>query len=177
MKLDQTENYKFIHHVLIRACDTAIHLLQKAKDFEKEKSLQESEILDARLAADMFDFKKQIQVFSDNVAGAVARGVGLEKPSMPDTEKTLEELVARVEKTKEFIKSIDPEKVGDLGLRKIKLPWMQEGMYFDAETYFGSFVLQNSMFHLVTAYDILRHMGVQIGKQDFIGTMDFKKEE
>ena len=177
MKTNVTENYKFIYHVFLRACDTAIHLLQKGKDFAKEKSMQDTDILNAKLAPDMFDFKKQIQTFSDNVAGAIARGAGQEKPSMPDIENTLEELVGRVEKTIAFVKSIDLEKVSGVGERKIKLPWMPQGTYFEAADYFGNFVLQNTMFHLVTAYDILRNLGVQIGKQDFIGPIEMKKEE
>lgn len=181
------ENYKFIHHSFVRACDTALHLLQKGVDFTKdqptpeatagtEKISAEQELLSARLYPDMFDFKKQIQVFSDNVAGGIARGGGLPKPSMPDTETTFAELIARVEKTKDFILSINPDTVEGIENLKIKLPWMPEGMYFDATTYFGDFVMQNTMFHLVTAYDILRHKGVQIGKQDFTGHIEMKKE-
>lgn len=175
MKANIKENYKFIHHSFVRACDTALHLLQKGADFAHEKGNQQ-ELLDARLAPDMFDFKKQIQIFSDNVAGGIARGAGMQKPSMPDTETNFAELIARVEKTKEFILSVNPETVEGTESLKIKLPWMPEGMYFDAETYFGDFVIQNTMFHLVTAYDILRHNGVQIGKQDFTGSMEMKQE-
>ncbi len=177
MKLDTTENYKFIYHVFLRSCDTALHLLQKAKDFAKEKSMSDEQILEAKLAPDMYNFKKQIQIFSDNVAGAIARGAGLEKPSMPDTETNLSELIERLEKNILFVKNIDLEKVVNVEDKKIKLPWMPEGMYFEAREYFGNFVLQNTLFHLTTAYDILRNLGAQIGKQDFLGPIEMKKEE
>ena len=72
--------------------------------------------------------------------------------------------------------SVNPETVEGIEDIKIKLPWMPEGMYFDADTYIGNFVLQNAFFHLVTAYGILRMKGIHLGKQDFMGTLDMKKE-
>ncbi len=173
------ENYKFIRHIFIRSCDNMLHLLQKGKDFIKEKSLSEQEILDAKLAEDMYNFKKQVQIFSDNALGAIYRGASLEKPKMADDENYFDELVIRIEKTKELILNIDIEKLENIKNfeeLKIKLPWMPSGTYFDAETYFGHFVVQNTLFHLVTAYNILRHKGVQIGKQDFLGPIEMKTE-
>ena len=113
--------------------------------------------------------------FTDNVAGGIARGAGMTKPSMPDTETTIAELIERVNKTKEFIKTIDPESVEGLENVQVKLPWMPEGMFFSAETYFGNFVMQNATFHLSMAYAILRSKGLQIGKQDFMGTLEMSK--
>lgn len=176
MKPNLNETYKYIQHTFIRACDTALHLLQKGADFAKEKNMSDAELLESRLASDMFDLKKQFQIFSDNVAGGLARASGMQKPSMPDTETTIAELIARVEKTKEFAKSIDAEKVSGIENLKIKLPWMPEGMYFEGGEYLTKYTVQNTMFHLVTAYDILRHKGLQIGKQDFMGTLEMKKE-
>lgn len=168
------EEYKFVYHALLRACDSCLHLLQKGADFAKEKGSEE-EVLNARLAPDMFPYIRQVQIFSDNVAGGVARVYGVEKPSMPDTEKNFSELIERINKTKEFVKSIDPETVEGIDTRKVSLGWMPEGMYFDAKEYLQGFVLQNSFFHLVTSYDILRNLGVQIGKTDFIGNLEMKK--
>lgn len=176
MNTNPNENYKYIHHAFGRACDTALHLLQKANDFVKDKNIDENEILQAKLASDMFDFKKQIQVFTDNVAGGLARPLGLEKLSLPDTETTIVELIARTQKVKDFIATIKPENVTGVETAKIKLGWMPEGVYFDAHGYLGDFVVQNTLFHLVIAYAILRHKGVQVGKMDFIGSIDFKKE-
>ena len=79
-------------------------------------------------------------------------------------------------KTKEFIKTINPDTVEGTDDVKIKLPWMPAGAYFDSQTYFGNFVMQNAMFHLITAYGILRNKGIQIGKQDFMGPLDMKQE-
>lgn len=169
------QEFKFIHHVFVRACDTALHLLQKGADFAKEKG-NEQELLNSKLIGDMFTFTKQIQVFTDNVAGSVARASGVEKISLPDTETAFAELIARVQKVKEFIQTINPENVEGIEERKIKLPWMSEGMYFSSKDYLESFVLQNVLFHLVIAYGLLRKEGVQIGKMDFIGNIDFKKE-
>jgi hypothetical protein len=175
-KINISETYKFIHHTLLRSCDTALHLLQKGADFAKEKNMDEIDLLGEKLAPDMFDLKKQFQIFSDNVLGGIARGVGLPKPSMPDTETSFAQLIERLQKTKEFIASIQLEKVEGIENLKIKLPWMPAGMFMDAETYFGHYVLQNCLFHLVTAYGILRHKGVQIGKQDYMGQLNFQNE-
>jgi len=176
MNTNPKENYKFVHHALMRACSTAIHLLQKGADFAKEKNIGEEELLSSRLAPDMFDLKKQFQIFADNVAGGVARAAMLEKPSFPDTEQTFAELLTRMEKVKEFITSIDPEQIADPTNVKIKLGWMPEGMYFDAHAYISDYVIQNSFFHLITAYGILRHKGANIGKQDYMGMIEMKKE-
>jgi hypothetical protein len=166
--------YKFVYHTLLRACDSMLHLLQKGADFAKEKG-NEEEMLNAKLAEDMFNFTRQVQIFSDNVAGGVARVAGLEKPSMPDVEKTFVELIARMNTTKDFVKSVNPDTVDGIEGRQIRLGWMPEGMYYDATDYLQKFVLQNTFFHFVTAYDILRHKGVQIGKTDFMGPIDMKK--
>lgn len=179
MTTNHKENYKFVHHTFLRACDTALHLLQKAEDFAKEKPVKseaELQIMEARLAPDMFNFKKQIQVFSDNACGGIARAAGLAKPSLPDTETTLDELIKRVQVAKDFIKSVDPDKIEGIENVKIKLPWMPEGMYFEAPTYMSNFVIQNTLFHLSIAYAILRHLGVQIGKTDYLGQVEMKNE-
>ncbi len=176
MNTNPKENYKFIHHALLRACDTATHLLQKGADFAKEKNITEEELLAERLAPDMFDLKKQFQIFADNVAGGIARAAQVEKPVFSDTEKTFSDLIERIKKTREFVLTIDPEKIADPAGMKIKLSWMPEGMYFDAHSYMGDYVIQNTFFHLVTAYGILRHKGANIGKQDYMGMIEMKKE-
>lgn len=169
------EEYKFVYNTLVRSCDNMLHLLQKATDHAVTNG-NEEDLLEGRLASDMFTFKRQVQIFSDNVAGGVARVYGVEKPSMPDTETSLAELIKRIEVTREFASTINPERVEGIDGRKIKLAWMPAGMYFEAGTYLKNFILQNTLFHLVTAYDILRHKGVQIGKQDFLGQIEMKQE-
>jgi len=176
MKANNIEVYKYLHHSLLRETETMLHLLQKAEDYVKESGASATDILEARLAPDMFSFIKQVQVFTDNAAGAVARGAGLPKPSMPDTETSFQELIERTEKTKAFILSIDPEKVEGLDTLKVKLPWMPAGMYFEGGNYLSNFVMQNATFHLVIAYGILRHKGVNIGKTDYIGNLEMKSE-
>ena len=177
MKTNPNENYKYIHHAFVRELDSMLHLLQKAIDFCKEKNMDQSTLMATKLAPDMFDFRKQVQVFTDNVAGGVARGAGMAKPSMPDTENTLEELLTRTQKTKDFILSVDPEKVVGVEDVKVKLPWMSEGMFFDAHTYIGDFVMQNATFHLCMVYAILRNQGMQMGKQDYMGPLEMKNEK
>lgn len=176
MNTNPKENYKYIHHALLRACSTAIHLLQKAADFAKEKNMSDEELLSEKLAPDMFDLKKQFQIFADNVAGGIARAAQVERPSFPDTEKTIADLIERIEKVKAFVSSVDPDTIADPSGVKVKMGWMPEGMYFDSHAYISDYIIQNSFFHLVTAYGILRHKGANIGKQDYMGLIEMKKE-
>lgn len=176
MKANNKEVFTYLHHAFKREVDTMLHLLQKAIDYSREKGVDEKDVLDARLAPDMFPFVKQVQVFTDNVAGAIARLSGNAKPSLPDTETSFAELVARTEKVKEFINSVDPEKVEGLNELKIKLPWMPGNTYFEGGTYLQNYTMQNATFHLVIAYGILRHIGVHIGKTDYMGNIEMKSE-
>lgn len=169
------ENYILFYQLANRGCDTLLNLLGKAESFVAEKGVSADEILGAKLYEDMFNFTRQVQVYTDSVVGVVYRLAGQEKPSMPDTEKTFAELVARVNTAKEMLAKIDPKSVdeGEILARKISLPWMK-GMYFEAAEYLQNFAFNNSTFHLVTAYDILRMKGVQIGKMDFLGKVEMK---
>lgn len=176
MTLNNKEIYKYLHHSLLRSTDSMLHLLQKGKDFAREANKDESEMLEAKLAPDMFNFTKQVQVFTDNVAGAIARSASMDKPSFPDTETTFSELIIRTQKVKDFILSINPDTIDGFENLKIKLGWMPPGMYFSGATYLGNFVMQNCLFHLVTAYAIMRHNGVQIGKQDYMGPLEMGQE-
>jgi hypothetical protein len=167
------ERYKLFYKTANRGLNTLIHLLTKAKDFASEKGLSEEEVLSWRLAPDMFDFKRQVQVFTGGIVGGVYRLAGLEKPSMPDTETSIEELMVRVGVARNHLAKINPNDVTGMEERKISLPWMG-GKYFEAETFLDEFLFMNNLFHLTTAYNILRSNGVQIGKMDFLGQIEMK---
>jgi hypothetical protein len=168
------DNYKFIYHTFLRATDNALHLLQKGKDYCIDKNIPEAEFLESKLISDMFDLKKQVQIFSDNVLGAVYRIVGKEKPSMKDEEKSFDDLVDRLEKTKKLLLEVSPEKDKVPVDLKVRLGWMPEGTYFDGHAYVHDYVMQNTFFHLVTMYAIMRHKGVPIGKVDYMGNIEMK---
>lgn len=123
-----------------------------------------------RLAADMFPLSRQIQIATDNAKGMAARLAGKDLPSYEDTESTLSELVARLEKTIAFLASFSEGDFDGAEAREARFPWFP-GMHMVGGGYLLSYALPNFMFHVTTTYAILRHHGFQIGKPDFLGTL------
>lgn len=173
------ENYVMFYNLANRGLNTLAHLLSKAKDFGVEKKISEESLLDAKLAPDMFNFKKQIQIFTDGVLGGVYRLAGLEKPTLADNEASIDDLLKRIETVREFLQKVDPKTIAsaDIESRKIILPWMERANlgYFEGKTFLEDYLPMNNIFHLVTAYNILRNLGVNIGKMDFLGMIEMKK--
>jgi hypothetical protein len=168
------ENYNLFCKLSLRGCDTLLTLLNKAEAHIKENNMAEADLLGAKLYEDMFDFTRQVQIFTDATVGGVYRVGGLEKPSMPDVEKTISELVVRVNTAKEMLAKVDVEAVSLDPKTQIKLGWMPPNSYFEAEEYLTNFLFMNVCFHLTTAYDILRMKGVKLGKMDFLGKVEMK---
>ncbi len=144
-------------------------LLDKAEAHAAEKGIDVAALLDARLAPDMFSLTRQIMIATDHAKGATARLSGSEIPKYEDTEKTVAELQARIRKTLDFIDSVPAAQFAGGENRDIKLvfPWATHE--FTGQRYLTYWALPNFFFHVTTAYDILRHQGVPIGKADFIG--------
>jgi uncharacterized protein len=126
-------------------------------------------LMNARLAPDQFSFVRQVQVATDNAKFIPGRLSGKEWPSHPDTETTFEQLRERISSVSAYVESFKPDDFDDLDRRKIKLPWMKEGTWLEPHDYVVQFGLPNFYFHVITAYSILRHKGVKLGKNDFIG--------
>jgi hypothetical protein len=129
----------------------------------------EKALMDARLAPDMYPLPKQIQIASDTAKGCIARLVGVDAPSMADTEASFAELKARCQKTIDFIKSVDRSAFDDAETRQVvlRLPG-GVGYKFVGKDYLTSFALPNFFFHVTTTYALLRGAGVNIGKPDFL---------
>jgi uncharacterized protein len=144
-------------------------VLVKAEAHAKAKNIDPSVFLSARLAPDMFPLVKQVQLASDFAKGGSARIAGVEVPSYADTETSFAELHARIEKTLAFIGSIPVEAFQGAESRDIVVPMRPEPKTFNALTYLRHGALPNFFFHTTTAYDILRHNGVELGKRDFLG--------
>jgi hypothetical protein len=136
------------------------------------KGMQEDALLSARLISDQFPFVRQVQVACDNAKAGSARIAGIEPPKFEDTEKTVAELKARIDKTVAFLKTIKPEQVIGQEDRKVTLPFWK-GKQATAFGYVTEYLIPNFYFHVTTAYAILRSNGVQIGKDDFIGGIPF----
>jgi hypothetical protein len=144
-------------------------ILKKAEAHGQEKKIDQAVYITARLAPDMFPLSRQIQIATDGVKGCAARLAGVEIPSYPDMEATFTELQARIEKTAAFLKSIKPEQIDGTEEKNIALKVGGQEMTFKGQDYLLYFVLPNFYFHLTTAYAILRHNGVALGKKDFLG--------
>ena len=119
----------------------------------------------------MLPFVRQIQIAADLAKGAAARLAGVEVPKHDDTEKTFADLKARITNTVTFVQSIQPSDIDGSEDRDITLTLGEHTMSFKGQPYLVHFVLPNFYFHCTTAYDILRHCGVELGKRDFIGTI------
>ena len=129
----------------------------------------EAALIEARLAPDMLPFSRQIQISSDTAKNAVARLLGLEAPSMPDTETTFAELKARCQKTIDYINSLDPKAFDGAEARAIQLKFPNGmGYNFTGAQFLTGFALPNFFFHVTTTYALLRKDGVNLGKPDFL---------
>jgi len=156
--------------------NTLSALLDKAEAFAAGKKIDPVVLLRTRLAPDMFDFTRQVQTVSDQARRGAARLAGAEPPSVPDTETTIGELKARLAKTIAYLKTLDSKQIDASADRDIKFPLGGGATgQMKAADYLNFFVLPNYYFHLTTAYDILRHCGVEIGKRDFIGSIPLQQ--
>lgn len=153
-----------------KALATLTRILEKVEALQQEKEITEEDILRASLAGDMFSFKKQIQVATDDIRRNLLLLAGKEHVPFEDTETTLQELKGRVKRTEEVISVLSKEDFDGADDRHISLYWMG-GAYTLGKDFIQEFVVQNTQFHVVTAYDIIRHLGGTIGKVDFIGAM------
>ena len=155
--------------VMIRSLTSLSKILDKAVAQAKAEDKPLSELLEAKLAPDMKPFPFQIQSASDAAKGCAARLAGIDAPSMPDTETTFPELHARLQKTIDFLNTIKPEQLAGAEDRSITLKFPNGEMKFTGRDFLAGFSLPNFFFHLTTAYALLRHKGIAIGKMDFLG--------
>ena len=143
-------------------------ILEKAESWAVEKKLDPAVLLNLRLAPDMFPLKRQLQIATDSAKGCAARLAGVDIPSYPDTEETFAELKARLQKTIDFLASFTPAQIDGSEEKAIILNFPSMELKFSGRDYLFQFVQPNFYFHLTTAYDILRHLGMPVGKRDFL---------
>jgi len=154
---------------LVRSLQNLSKILEKAVAQAKAQNKDLNTLLEARLAPDMFAFTRQIQIASDSAKGCGARLAGIEAPAMADTETTFPELQARIAKTIDFLNSLKPEQLAGAEDREITLKFPQGEMKFSGRDFLTGFALPNFYFHVTTAYALLRHEGIEIGKMDYLG--------
>jgi hypothetical protein len=144
-------------------------IVAKAAAHAEEHKIDPAALLQARLYPNMFPFTRQVQIACDNAKGATARLAGIEVPKHEDNEQSFAELQQRIDKVNTFVASVPAEKFAGAEERKIVLPLRGQDVTFTGERYLVAFALPNFYFHVTTAYDILRHNGIDLGKRDFIG--------
>ncbi len=143
-------------------------VLDKGAAYAEARKIDPSVLVNARLFPNMFPLSRQVQIASDQAKGCMARLSGTEIPAYPDTESTFPELKARIEKTIAFVKGFRPEQIDGSEEKTVTLKIGGQDVNFTGQKYLLHFVLPNFFFHCTTAYAILRHNGVEIGKPDFM---------
>jgi hypothetical protein len=145
-------------------------ILDKAAAHAQAKKIAPDALLTARLYPDMFTFTKQVQLATDFAKGPASRLAGIENPKYADEEKTFAELKARIAKTIAYLKTVKAGQIDGGDDREITFPiGPEKTMTLPATSYLFNVAMPNFYFHIATAYDILRHNGVELGKLDFIG--------
>ena len=144
-------------------------MLEKAEAHVDARKVDPTALINFRLFPDMFPFSRQIQVTCDVSKGAIARLAGVEVPKHEDVEQTFPELRARIAKTVGFIQTIRPEQVDGSEDKDIVVKLGKQEYRFKGMQYLLNYAYPNFYFHVTTAYNILRHNGVELGKKDFVG--------
>jgi uncharacterized protein len=155
--------------VLMRGLNNLAGILDKGAAYAATKKIDPAVLISGRLFPDMLPLVKQVQIASDNAKGGAARLAGLDPPRFADDEASFAELAARIQKTVAYLGTFKPEQIDGSEGRTVTLALPSKTLTFSGMQYLLNFLLPNFYFHVTTAYNILRHNGVEIGKQDFIG--------
>jgi hypothetical protein len=155
--------------VMSRALGNLSKIIDKTVAQATAENRSLAELIDARLAPDMRPFPFQIQSASDAAKGCAARLAGIDAPSMADTETTFPELKQRIAKTLDFLNTVTPAQLAGAESREIVMKFPNGEFRFTGMDFLAGFALPNFFFHVTTAYAILRHKGIVLGKMDFLG--------
>jgi hypothetical protein len=155
--------------LFLRTLGALRNILEKAQAHAEMRKFDPAALIGARLFPDMFALARQVQIATDMAKGCGARLAGIEPPRYEDNESTFPELLARIDKTVAFLKSLKAEQIDGSEGRDVTLQMRSGAQQFKGLPYLQFFALPNFYFHATTAYNILRHSGVELGKMDFIG--------
>jgi len=144
-------------------------ILDKAEAFATAKKVDPDVLLNARLAPDMFPLKRQVQLASDFAKGAAARLSGQEIPKWEDNEKSFADLKARIKRTQDYIAGFGAGQIDGSETRDVSLTIAQKPAVLKGQAFLLNYAFPHFFFHVTTAYNILRHNGVEVGKRDFMG--------
>ena len=153
----------------IHMLSNLLAILNKAAAYVEAKKIDPAVLIGSRLYPDMLPLGRQIQIAGDGAKGSAARLAGLEAPKYEDDEKTFPELCERLQKTINFLQTFTPDQIDGSENRTITLTRGSQSTTFLGLPYLLHHALPNFYFHVTTAYNILRHNGLEIGKRDFLG--------
>jgi hypothetical protein len=155
--------------VFVKTLGNLAAILDKGAAFAAARKVDPSVLLAYRLAPDMLNLTRQVQIAADHAKRAAARLAGIEPPVYEDNEASIAELKARIDKTIAFINTLKPGQIDGSEARDITLKIGGSNQILSGQAYLLHNALPNFFFHVTTAYAILRHCGVEVGKRDFIG--------
>ena len=155
--------------VFTRMLNNLAAILEKAAAHCEAKKIDPAALINFRLYPDMFAFAKQVQIAADAAKGGAARLAGVEPPAYEDNETTFAQLIERVKKTVEYVKTFRPDQIDGTEEREIALKRGDTVVKCRGQDFLFHRALPNLYFHITTAYDILRHNGVELGKRDYLG--------
>lgn len=164
--------YQVTVPVFVKALSNLRSVLEKAKTHALDHKIEEAAFMQARLFPDMLPLPRQVQIATDIARGASARLAGQEPPPYEDNEQTFDDLLARIDRTLAYIKGLDEKAFDGAETREITRPVRGQPHTFTGMNYLLQFAMPNVYFHCATAYGLLRHNGVPLGKADFLGTLD-----
>jgi len=155
--------------VFIRMLNNLAAILEKAAAHCEARKIDPAALITDRLYPDMFNFARQVQVATDHARNGAARLAGAEAPEMEKTETTFPELIERVRNSIAYLEAFRPEQIDGAEERVVSIKRGETTVTYQGLDYLLNRALPNFYFHVTTAYDILRHNGVEIGKRDYIG--------
>ena len=163
--------YKISVPIFVQFLTSLSAVLDKAAAFAEAKKIEPSVLLNTRLAPDMFPLGRQVRAATDHAVNACGRLAGVELPALPNADASIPELKERIAKSIEFIKGLKPAQIDGSEDKEIKITFPSGAVReFTGQSLLLGNSLPNFYFHCTTAYDILRHCGIEIGKRDFMGT-------
>lgn len=154
---------------LSRMLDNLDRIVARAEEYARERNIDPAALIQARLYPDMLPFVSQVRIATDTAKGAAARLSGTELPRWEDNETTFEEIHGRIRKAVDFLGTFRAEQFEGAEDRTIEMQLPKRTLRFSGREYVLGFVLPNFYFHVTTAYAILRHNGLAVGKQDYLG--------
>ena len=158
--------------VFIHSMKCLIGILEKGLKHAEARNFDPAVLVNSRIAPDMFPLSRQVQIVTDQAKGCGARLAGLEPPKFEDNETTIPELIARINRTIEYLQTLKPAQIDGTEDKAITLTFPGRTFNFVGHAYLLNFVIPNVFFHMTMTYALLRHNGVDVGKQDFIGKIE-----